>query len=189
MIELASIIDQFQPIDYLITILSILIILFSAWKGFIQALLGILSWIGAILISINFHPFLGDIILNQVSKLEFIARLNLPLEGIIKFLIAIPITFILSFYLLKKFRKFITSDLDRGILGSLIDKFFGIIFGIIFSYIILSTILISNSLISNNWYEKNIVLQLKNNSTIIMKINEINQYYIPRNSNSVDKIE
>ena len=188
MIEFASIIKQFETIDYLITILSILIIVFSALKGFIQSLLGVLSWIGAILISVNFHPFLGDIILDQVSKLEFIARLNLPLEGIIKFLIAIPITFILSFYLLKKFRKFITSDLDKGIIGTLIDKFFGIIFGIIFSYIILSTILISNSIISSNWYEKNIVLLLKNNSTILMKIDEINQY-IPINSNNVETIE
>ena len=188
MIEFASIIKQFETIDYLITILSILIIVFSALKGFIQSLLGVLSWIGAILISVNFHPFLGDIILDQVSKSEFIARLNLPLEGIIKFLIAIPITFILSFYLLKKFRKFITSDLDKGIIGTLIDKFFGIIFGIIFSYIILSTILISNSIISSNWYEKNIVLLLKNNSTILMKIDEINQY-IPINSNNVETIE
>ena len=188
MIEFASIINQFEAIDYLITILCILIIVFSAWKGFIQSLLGILSWIGAILISVNFHPFLGDIILDQVSKLEFIARLNLPLEGIIKYLIAIPITFILSFYLLKKFRKFITSDLDKGILGTLIDKLFGIIFGIIFSYIILSTILISNSIISSNWYEKNIVLLLKNNSTILIKIDEINQY-IPINSNNLETIE
>tara|TARA_Y100000741_G_scaffold260921_1_gene201598 strand:- start:88 stop:654 length:567 start_codon:yes stop_codon:yes gene_type:complete len=188
MIEFASIINQFEALDYLITILSILIIVFSAWKGFIQSLLGILSWIGAILISVNFHPFLGDIILDQVSKLEFIARLNLPLEGIIKYLIAIPITFILSFYLLKKFRKFITSDLDKGILGTIIDKFFGIIFGIIFSYIILSTILISNSIISSNWYEKNIVLLLKNNSTILIKIDEINQY-IPINSNNLETIE
>ncbi|MFL2510250.1 MAG: CvpA family protein [Alphaproteobacteria bacterium] len=188
MIEFASIINQFEALDYLITILSILIIVFSAWKGFIQSLLGILSWIGAILISVNFHPFLGDIILDQVSKLEFIARLNLPLEGIIKYLIAIPIIFILSFYLLKKFRKFITSDLDKGILGTIIDKFFGIIFGIIFSYIILSTILISNSIISSNWYEKNIVLLLKNNSTILIKIDEINQY-IPINSNNLETIE
>ncbi|MDC0037559.1 CvpA family protein [Alphaproteobacteria bacterium] len=188
MIEFTKIIDEFQAIDYLIIILSILIILFSTWKGFIQSLLGVLSWIGAVLISINFHSFLGDIILDQVSKLEFITRLNLPLDNISKYLIAIPITFILSFYLLKKFKKFITSDLDKGIFGNLIDKFFGIIFGIIFSYIILTTILISNSIIDNNWYEKNIVLKLKDSSTILIKINEINQNYIQRNSDIIEEM-
>ena len=174
MAELEIFIGTLKTLDYLILILSLIIILFSTFKGFIQSILSMLTWIGAILISIYFHNYFTEIITNQLSRWEFIGK-YLPIHTISKYIIAIPIIFFVSLYLLKKFRKFITSDLEKGIISLFLDKIFGLIYGILLSYIIFSTIIISTSLIKFNWYNENIISPLKNNSQIIKKIDDINK--------------
>ena len=56
-------------------------------------------------------------------------------------LISIPLIFLISLFFLKKIRKFLSSDLDKQILGIILYKFFGLIYGCIFSYFVFSTIL------------------------------------------------
>ena len=40
------------PIDYILIIISLLFIIISAWKGFIQSVLGLMTWLGSILITL-----------------------------------------------------------------------------------------------------------------------------------------
>ena len=61
---------------------------------------------------------------------------------------------------MRKIKKFISSDLDKKILGLLVDKIFGFLFGFIFSYIIFSTLLyLTNNFeileLLNSWILKN----------------------------------
>ena len=180
--------NDLKNIDYLIIILSLFFILFTTWKGFIQSILGIFTWIGAILISIYFHQFLNELILNQLSKWEFLAK-NLPINNISKYIIAIPLIFLLSLFLLRKFRMFITSDLNNNFIGKLADKLFGFIFGIFFSYIVFTTILISPTLIKFNWYKENIIFPLKESSMILSKIDVINKRIKPQINNMQEIVE
>lgn len=180
--------NELSNIDYLLVILSLFFILFSTLKGFIQSILGIFTWVGAILISIYFNQFLSEVIINQLSKWEFIAK-NLPINNISKYIIAIPLIFFLSLFLLRKFRKFITSDLNKNFIGRLTDKLFGLIFGIFFSYIVFTTILISPTLIKFNWYKENFISPLKEKSTILNKIDTINQRIKPQTNNIQEMID
>ena len=173
MINLDTILENLKSVDYLFIILGLFIIIFSTWKGFIQSILGLLTWIGAILISIYFHQYLSELIVIQLSNWEFIAK-NLPIENISKYILSIPLIFFLSLFLLKKFRKFLTSDLDKNFFGILMDKIFGLLFGIIFTYVILSTIIFSQTLIKFDWYENKIINPLKEKSQILKTINDIN---------------
>ena len=67
-----------------------------------------------------------------------------------------------------------STDLDRKILGVLIDKIFGIIYGIVFSYFIFSTMMFT----LNKFNLNNLNFWLINNSEILSNINTINEEYI-----------
>ena len=76
--------------------------------------------------------------------------------------------------MLKKIRKFLSEDLDKKILGLLFDKIFGFIYGVFFSYVILTALNIMikkfefNEL--NNWS--------KENSFLILNVDRFNSKYI-----------
>ena len=40
------------PLDYIILIVSIIFMIFSAWKGLIQSILGLMTWLGSIIITL-----------------------------------------------------------------------------------------------------------------------------------------
>ena len=40
------------PLDYVVLLISVLFILFSAWKGFIQSILALMTWVGSIIITL-----------------------------------------------------------------------------------------------------------------------------------------
>ena len=128
------------PYDYIIIFISLLFIIFSFWKGFIQSLLGLLTWVGSIIITIYSYNNLSIFISDQLIKISFFNNYEL-LTSIIGTVISIPLIFLISLFVLKKIRKFLSSDLDKQILGIIIDKFFGFIYGFLFSYVIFSTII------------------------------------------------
>jgi len=82
--------------------------------------------------------------------------------------------FEISLFILKKIRKFLSSDLDKQIFGIIIDKVFGVIYGLIFTYFIYSTILFTFNKFNfedlNQWFI--------DNSQILSIINNINEQYI-----------
>ena len=181
-------IETLKPLDYLLVILSLFFIFFSAWKGFIISFLSLVTWVGSIFITIYFHGYLSNLILSKISQYEILVTIIPNLDFVSRYIISIPIIFFISIYILKKFRKFIIADLDKGFFGIIIDKFFGILFGIIFCYSILTTLLISGSIFEYKYLNEKIIPNIKNNSSILLSIEEINEIIKPKTSEFTEEI-
>ena len=158
------------PYDYIVMTILLLIILFSLWKGFIQSILGLFTWIGSILITIYSYNSFADFLSKQILKIEIFQNYEY-FTTIISIVIAIPIIFLISLFILKKIRIIISSDLDKQILGKVFDKILGTIYGVLFSYLVLTALLI----ILERYKFENMNYWLNNNSNIIFAINEFNK--------------
>jgi uncharacterized membrane protein required for colicin V production len=171
------------PFDYIILVLFIIIIIISTWKGLIQSILGLLTWVGSILITIYSYNVFSDFLIEQLLRVNFLQN-NEYIISILSITISIPIIFIISIFVLKRIRTFLSSDLDKQVLGILFDKFFGILYGIIFSYAVLSSIIVILERFEleriNAWVEKN--------SYIILNVKNFNNDYIYI-KNKIDEIQ
>tara|TARA_Y100001936_G_scaffold240237_1_gene274397 strand:+ start:470 stop:1012 length:543 start_codon:yes stop_codon:yes gene_type:complete len=158
--------------DYVVIILSAIIIIFSFWKGFINSILGFLTWVGSIFITIYAYQYLSEFLNTILLNINILQNFE-QFVTIISIIISIPIIFLVSLFILKRIRKFLNSDLDKQIFGIIIDKFFGVIYGLIFSYVIFSSLLY---LTNNNNIElfNSVYLFLVENSNILNKISEYN---------------
>ena len=128
------------PLDYIILVVGCLFVIFCFWRGLTASILGLLTWLGSIIITIYFYSDLSDFI-NSLLLNFSISKNYEQITSILAILISIPLIFLISLFILKKIRKIISSDIDKQILGLLVDKVFGFLFGFVFSYIILSTII------------------------------------------------
>tara|TARA_B110001454_G_scaffold108418_1_gene101937 strand:- start:961 stop:1446 length:486 start_codon:yes stop_codon:yes gene_type:complete len=150
-----------------------LIIIFSGFKGFINSILGLLTWVGAILLTIYTYETFSNFLSKQILNINFFQNYEY-LSSIISVILSIPIIFLASIFILKRIRIFLTSDMDKNIMGLIFDKIFGLIYGFIFFYIVLTTsiILLEKFNLSSfsNW--------LHNNSLIIQNIDHINDKYL-----------
>ena len=161
------------PLDYVLLIIAILFIIFSAWKGLIQSILGLLTWIGSIIVTLYSYNAFSNFIDTQLLKIKLFQNYEM-MSNIISIIISIPVIFLISLFILKKIRKFLSSDLDKQIFGIIIDKVFGILYGLIFTYFIYSTILFT----FNKFNFENLNLWFIDNSQILNIINSINEQYI-----------
>jgi len=168
--------------DYVILILTTIFVIFSFWKGFVNSLLGLLTWVGSVFVTIYSYQYLSDFLSEQLLNIDFLQRFE-QFVSVISIIIAIPTIFLLSLFILKRIRKFLNSDLDKQILGVIFDKFFGTLYGILFSYIIYSSVLY---LTDNNDIEilKNINLFFTENSNILNQISEYNNKIIESYTNT-----
>ena len=158
------------PLDYVILTIGSIVVLFCFWRGIISSILGLLTWIGSILITIYFYNDLTNFIDSQLLKIKILENYE-QITNLISIIISIPLIFLLSLFILKKLRKFISSDIDKQILGIVIDKVFGFLFGFIFNYIIFSTLIYC----SNNFEFLNFLNDwLKENSSIIIMLENFN---------------
>jgi len=158
------------PYDYIIITIILLTILFCLWRGFIQSILGLFTWLGSILITIYSYNSFANFLTNQILKIEIFQNYEY-LSNIISIIISIPIIFLISLFILKKVRVIISSDLDKQILGKVFDKIFGVIYGILFSYIVITALII----LLERYKFENSNYWLNNNSNIIFTINEFNK--------------
>ena len=79
------------PLDYVLLIIAILFIIFSAWKGLIQSILGLLTWVGSILITLySYHAF-SNFIDTQLLKIKLFQNFEM-ISNIISIVISIPVT-------------------------------------------------------------------------------------------------
>ena len=161
------------PLDYVLLIIAILFIIFSAWKGLIQSILGLLTWVGSIIITLYSYNAFSNFIDSQLLKIKIFQNYEM-ISNIISIMISIPVIFLISLFILRKVRKFLSSDLDKQIFGIIIDKVFGILYGLIFTYFIYSTILFT----FNKFNFENLNLWFIDNSQILNIINSINEQYI-----------
>jgi len=128
----------FQPLDYVFISLGLIIIFFSFWRGVINSILGLFTWIGSIFITIYSDEYLSNLIETQLIKTDFF---NEEFSKYLSIGLAIPVIFLLSIFILKKFRSLLSAELDRGFIGIIFDKLFGFIFGFIYCYIIICTLI------------------------------------------------
>ena len=128
------------PLDYIILAIGCLIIIFCFWRGIIASILGLLTWLGSIIITIYFYSDLSDLLNSQLLNINILNNYE-QITSILATLISIPLIFLITLFILKKIRKIISSDIDKQILGLLFDKIFGFLFGFLLSYIIFSTII------------------------------------------------
>ena len=161
------------PFDYIIIVLTLIFIIFSFWKGFINSILGLLTWVGSLFVTIFSYEYLSSYISSILLNIRFLANLD-QFVYILSILISIPLIFLFSLFLFKRLRKILSNDLDRQILGFVLDKFFGIIYGILFSYVIYSSLIyftINNeiSILSN------LNIFLLDNSNILKEIDNYNK--------------
>ena len=158
------------PIDHIIITIGSILIIFCFWKGIVNSILGLLTWIGSILITIYFYTSLSELINKQLLKIEVLSNYE-QITVLVSTLLSIPIIFLFSLFILKKFRKIISSDLDSQILGKIIDKIFGFLFGFIFNYIIFTTVIY---IINNFEFLNNFNNFLFENSFLLNELNTFN---------------
>ena len=158
------------PYDYIVMTIILLIILFSLWKGFIQSILGLFAWLGSILITIYSYDSFANFLSKQILKIKIFQNYEY-FSTIISIVIAIPIIFLISLFILKKVRNIISSDIDKQILGKVFDKILGTMYGALFSYLVLTALLI----MLERYKFENINYWLNNNSNIILAVNKFNK--------------
>ena len=161
------------PYDYILVTILIIIVIFSFWRGFIQSVLGLLTWIGSILITIYSYEKISDFFTKQLLNINFLSKYEY-LTNILSITISIPLIFIVVLFILKRIRKILSSDLDKQILGVIFDKFFGMLYGIIFSYLILTAVII----LLEKFKFNNFNVWLNQNSIIILQTDNFNKKYI-----------
>jgi len=168
--------EELLVLDYIILLFSFVLVIFSFWKGFVSSILGLLTWVGSIFITIYTYSFLSEFFYNLLLNIEFLSDYK-QFVSTISFLFSIPLIFLISLFLLKRIRKILNSDLDKQILGVLLDKFFGAVYGVLFSYIIFSSLLFFTN--NNNFSIINSFnIFLNENSNILKIISNNNQSLI-----------
>ena len=128
----------FQPLDYIFICLGLIIIVLSFWRGVINSILGLFTWIGSIFITIYSYEYLSSFIETQLISTNFF---NEKFSKYLSIGLTIPVIFLLSIFILKKFRSLLSAELDRGFIGIIFDNLFGLIFGFIYCYIIICTLI------------------------------------------------
>ena len=162
-------INFYFPYDYIITVIIFIIVIFCTWRGFIQSLLGLLTWVGSILITIYSYNAFANFITKELLNINIFQNY----ESITNFgsmIIAIPLIFLISLFILKRIKLLISADLDKKILGIIFDKFFGLIYGMIFSY----AIIIAMILVLERFEFNNLNQWMNSNSKIISSVNQLN---------------
>jgi len=133
-------------------------------------MLGLLTWVGSILITIYSYNNVANFFNKQILNIDFFQNYEF-FTSILSIIISIPIIFLISLFILKRIRKFLSSDLDKQILGTIFDKIFGLIYGIIFSYAIVTAItILLNRFEFITFYE-----WLNQNSYIYLNIENFNK--------------
>ena len=60
--------------DYVVLILTAVIVIFSFWKGFINSILGLLTWVGSVFVTIYSYQYLSDFLSEQLFNINFLQR-------------------------------------------------------------------------------------------------------------------
>ena len=165
------------PFDHILIIILLILILFCSIKGFIHSLLALLTWIGSILITIYTYQVFSNYLLKQILNINILQKYEY-LVSIASIAISIPVIFLITLFILKKIKNYLNSDFEKSIIGIFFDKLFGLIYGIIFSYIILTSV----SVLLNKFELKKIDEIFYEFSDIYLQINNLNEKYIFKSS-------
>ena len=175
---------DFLFFDYVVLILSLIIVIFCFWKGFINSILSLLTWVGSIFITIYTYEYISEYLNKLLLNINFLSPFE-QFVSVLSVIISIPFIFLITLFILKRIRKILSNDLDKQILGLILDKFFGSLYGLLFSYMIFSTALY---LTNNKTFNilKNVNVFLTDNSNILNQISEYNKNIILIYNNNLD---
>ena len=81
------------PIDHIIIVIGSILVIFCFWKGIISSILGLLTWIGSILITIYFYADLSEFINKQLLNIDLFRNYE-QITNIISILFSIPLFFL-----------------------------------------------------------------------------------------------
>ena len=60
--------------DYLVIFIAAIFIVFGFWKGFINSVLGLLTWVGSVFITIYTYEYLSDYLSNLLLNINFLSK-------------------------------------------------------------------------------------------------------------------
>ena len=162
--------------DYFLIIFLTISIVFSFIKGFIQSLLGLLTWIGAVIVTLIFYENIANYFASYLNNISFLEKSGLSL--IISTVLSIPFIFLVSLIILKKMRSMISNNFQKSSIGNILDKILGIFYGFIFGVLLISILTITINNFSNSFENSNFI----KNSFIYPYIKDLNNYllnYLP----------
>ena len=148
-IELFNI-NNFKLFDYFILSIILVSMFFGFYKGFIQSILGLLTWVGAVIITVVTQEKLSIFLIYYLDQIPLVNKTLLP--NIISTILSIIFIFLISLMILKKIRTIISSEFQKSSIGYYFDKIIGLIYGLVFGILIISiTIIIVDKIFSNNF--------------------------------------
>ena len=80
------------PLDYVLLIIAILFIIFSAWKGFLQSILGLLTWVGSIIITLYSYGAFSNFLDTLLLKIKLLQNYEM-ISNLLSIIISIPVIF------------------------------------------------------------------------------------------------
>ena len=86
--------------DYVVLILTAVIVVFSFWKGFINSILGLLTWVGSVFVTIFSYQYLSNFLSEQLLYINFLQRFE-QFVSVISIIISILISFSYHFFIKK----------------------------------------------------------------------------------------
>ena len=166
-------INNFNQLDILILILTIVSMIYGYLRGLIKEILSIFSLLISVYISINLYPEISLFIKKYIEMV------------ILADSISFAVLFLLIYSLINIFSNFIVSNISNTPL-KILDKNFGILFGFFRALLIFSLI---NILL--NWvvWKNNIPQWINNSKTMILINYTSNKFIKVLPKNGIKKIE
>ena len=168
-----SFINNFNQLDILIIIVTVISMIYGYTRGLIKELLSILSILISVYISINVYPSISLFIKEYIEM------------AVLADSISFALMFLLMYSLINIFSNFIVSGISNTPLR-ILDKNFGILFGFFRALLIFSLL---NILLNWTLWKKNIPVWLKNSKAIILIDYTSNKFIKILPSNSLKGIE
>ena len=147
-----SFINNFNQIDILIIILTIISMIYGYSRGLIKEILSILSLLSSVYISINVYPNISLFIKEYIEM------------AVLADSISFALMFLFLYSLINIFSNFIVSSITNTPIR-ILDKNFGILFGFFRALLILSLL---NILLYLTLWKKNIPEWLNNSKSMIL---------------------
>ena len=82
--------EELLVLDYIVLIFSCVLVIFSFWKGFVSSILGLLTWVGSIFITIYTYSFLSEFFYNLLLNIDFLSDFK-QFVSTISFIISVPL--------------------------------------------------------------------------------------------------
>ena len=137
--NIQDILEKITVFDYFYIILTILLMIRGALKGFVLSILSAAKWVLAYILTIFFFPKAKPYVENILDN-----------EYVLDIILGVSL-FVLIIFLILMINRAISKAVTYSGIGT-IDKFFGLIFGIVKSYVFVVCLFTAANIVYN--YEK-----------------------------------